>query len=241
VKSTLGLRILCVDDDDEIREMLGAIFQGEGYDVSLAATAREALQSLSERHHHLVITDYRLPDDNGAWMLREAAARGLLRDTEALIITAGPTPPDASNVRVYKKPLDVDDFVAKVDLILAPAREAEVDKARRNLATMNQPAARHVSTRRIEFTLYISTASPSSLKALRNLQRLLEEFEPRHVVLNVCDLSREMPPSVDEDRIAFTPTLVKRFPEPRAWILGDLEDSKVVTDLMVHSGVERKK
>jgi hypothetical protein len=38
--------------------------------------------------------------------------------------------------------------------------------------------------------------------------------------------------------VVFTPTLVKRRPEPRAWILGDLSDPAVVTDLLHMCGIE---
>ena len=236
----LGLRVLCVDDDDEIREMLGAILRGEGYDVALAASATDGLARLAERQWHLVVTDYRLPDHDGGWMLREALSRGLLRQTESLIITAGALPADAGHFRVFKKPLDVDDFLDKVSLILAPARAAEVETARDDLIR-SHGELRGKSARRIELVLYISSASPSSLKALRNLQRLLADFEPSHVVFNLADLSRELPESADEDRIAFTPTLVKKYPEPRVWILGDLEESRVVLDLLAQCGVERKR
>lgn len=239
--ASLGLRILCVDDDDEIRELLGELFRGEGYDVTLAASAAEALAKLEGGAFHLVITDYRLPDQTGAWMLREAEARGYLRGAEAIIITAGPAPLDAGSHRVFRKPLDVDDFLARVEMLLAPARSAELDRARHALSASAQPALTSWGTRRVEFVLYISSASHSSLKALRNMQRLLGAYEPSQVLFKVCDLSRELPPSAEEDRIAFTPTLIKRYPEPITWILGDLDDIQVVDDLMAIAGVEKRK
>jgi hypothetical protein len=56
--------------------------------------------------------------------------------------------------------------------------------------------------------------------------------------LNTYDLAKEQAQSANEDRIAFTPTLVKRWPEPKMWVLGDLEDSTVLADLLGHAGVE---
>jgi len=91
------------------------------------------------------------------------------------------------------------------------------------------------------FTLYISEASTSSLRALRNLQVLLEGYEPSQVDLHVVDLSKERPPSFDEDRITFTPTLVRRTPEPRVYLLGTLENLQTVTDLLSDAKVERRK
>ena len=53
----------------------------------------------------------------------------------------------------------------------------------------------------------------------------------------VYDLARE-PERAEADHVVFTPTLVKRRPEPRAWILGDLSDPSVLTDLLHMCGIE---
>jgi circadian clock protein KaiB len=86
--------------------------------------------------------------------------------------------------------------------------------------------------------LYVSAASPASIQAKRNLQRVLKEFAPSQVKLTVCDLVRH-PLDADADRVAFTPTLVKRAPEPKMWILGNLRDSEVLSDLLLACGVDQ--
>jgi hypothetical protein len=53
----------------------------------------------------------------------------------------------------------------------------------------------------------------------------------------VLDLARA-PERAEHDNVVFTPTLVKRQPAPRAWILGDLSDPAVVTDLLYMCGIE---
>jgi hypothetical protein len=40
--------------------------------------------------------------------------------------------------------------------------------------------------------------------------------------------------------VAFTPTLVKRYPEPRMWLLGNLRDTALVADLLRVCGVDAK-
>jgi CheY-like chemotaxis protein len=42
-----------------------------------------------------------------------------------------------------------------------------------------------------------------------------------------------------EDQVVVTPTLVKRSPSPRAWVVGDLSDHNVVISLLDMAGVER--
>jgi len=68
------------------------------------------------------------------------------------------------------------------------------------------------------------------------MEKLLQDF-PDHIAFDVCDLA-ENPQQAEKDNVVFTPTLVKRRPEPRAWILGDLSDPAVVTDLLHMCGIE---
>jgi hypothetical protein len=85
--------------------------------------------------------------------------------------------------------------------------------------------------------LYISPDSPPSLKAQRNMERLLRGFRAAEIAFEVLDVAQE-PEGAEKDNVVFTPTLVKRRPEPRAWILGDLSDPAVVTDLLHMCGIE---
>jgi two-component system response regulator GlrR len=60
------------------------------------------------------------------------------------------------------------------------------------------------------------------------------------VDFKVIDLAEGRPASAEEDHILLTPTLVQRNPLPRTWVVGDLEDTTLVEDLLEHSRVERK-
>ena len=93
--------------------------------------------------------------------------------------------------------------------------------------------ARH----KVELVLYVSSASPASIQARRNLERLLQQFDTSQVKFTVCDLVRD-PFAGEADRIAFTPTLVKRFPEPRMWVLGNLREPEILADLLRVCGVD---
>jgi circadian clock protein KaiB len=91
----------------------------------------------------------------------------------------------------------------------------------------------------VDLVLYVSSASPASIQARRNLERLLSRFDPSQVRWTVRDLEQE-PLAGEEDRVAFTPTLVKRFPEPRVWVLGNLRESEILADMLRVCGVESK-
>jgi hypothetical protein len=81
----------------------------------------------------------------------------------------------------------------------------------------------------VELVLYISSVSPPSIQARRNLERLLDGFDKSQVKFTVCDLVRD-PLAGDADRITFTPTLVKRYPQPPIWVLGNLKETGIVFD-----------
>ena len=92
---------------------------------------------------------------------------------------------------------------------------------------------------KVELVLYISSASPASIQARRSLEQLLSRFVANQVRWTVRDLGRE-PLAGEEDRIAFTPTLVKRFPEPRMWVVGNLREPEILADMLRVCGVESK-
>lgn len=64
-------RILVVDDEAEIRELLKDILADEGYDVEVAANAAEARASRAEQDPDLVLLDIWMPDTDGITLLRE--------------------------------------------------------------------------------------------------------------------------------------------------------------------------
>lgn len=236
------LRILYVDDDEFLRDSLAVLLTDEGYDVELATSAADGLERLRANPPHLVIADYAMPPgEHGVWMLNQAQRRGYLDHTAALILTATEDIDDDGGWEVIRKPVDVDTLLTRVHRALAPARATELARAQlRHGGGVSQDRER-MAAPKIEFVLYISAASPSSVKAVRNMTRLLAHYEPGEVQFEIRDLSRQPLRDDDEDRVAFTPTLVKRTPPPRTWVIGDLDNIVFVSDLITYAGVERKR
>jgi AraC-like DNA-binding protein/CheY-like chemotaxis protein len=68
-------RVLVVDDDDGTQATLGRFLRLQGYDVSLASGAAEALQIIDEVRLDAMLIDYRLPDMDGVAVLRALRRR----------------------------------------------------------------------------------------------------------------------------------------------------------------------
>jgi KaiB domain len=90
----------------------------------------------------------------------------------------------------------------------------------------------------IELVLYVSSGSPHSMAALRNLRRTLAQYAGDAVTLTVCDLSKD-PSLADRDGVHFTPSLVANGPGPRTWIVGHLGNPQVL-QAFLESALEPK-
>ncbi|MGE0114682.1 MAG: sigma-54-dependent transcriptional regulator [Steroidobacteraceae bacterium] len=67
-------RILVVDDEAEIRNLLHDILSDEGYLVDLAGNAAQALQARATVDHELILLDIWMPDADGISLLRDWAS-----------------------------------------------------------------------------------------------------------------------------------------------------------------------
>lgn len=79
-------RVLVLDDEADLRELLEITLIKMGLDVDSAATLRQARALFDEHDYALVLTDMRLPDGLGLELVREIAASG--KGTPVAVITA---------------------------------------------------------------------------------------------------------------------------------------------------------
>lgn len=63
--------ILLVDDDPDIREVLGSVLTHEGYWVRTAATGVEAIRTIRTSQPDIVITDILMPDMTGLELIMQ--------------------------------------------------------------------------------------------------------------------------------------------------------------------------
>jgi two-component system, NtrC family, response regulator PilR len=80
------VRVLVVDDERSMRELLAIVLGREGYEVFAAEHGQAALAVLERQHFDLLVSDIRMPDMSGVELLR--AARDLQPDLIAIMMTA---------------------------------------------------------------------------------------------------------------------------------------------------------
>jgi len=111
-------RILVVDDERSMRELLAIVLRREGYEVVLAENGRGALDVLERDPVDLLISDIQMPDMSGVDVLR--AAKKADQDVLAIMITAfASTETAVEAMRLgacdyLTKPFDVDLLKMKV-------------------------------------------------------------------------------------------------------------------------------
>lgn len=123
--------VLVVDDDAELCAGLWDVLRTRGYRVGLAGDARAAAARLSDHVYRVVLVDLRLPDADGAEVIRTARAAHPAART--VVITGHPPLSEpvenagrAGADAVYYKPLDVDALLNALDRL---AHEPRAERA----------------------------------------------------------------------------------------------------------------
>jgi two-component system OmpR family response regulator len=104
-----GLRVLVVEDIDDIRELLVFLLASEGAEVRAAGSARRALETAATWTFDVLLTDLGLPDLGGEHLIKEIV--GMKSGVKVLVVT-GFGEPHAARARragadiVFTKPLD---------------------------------------------------------------------------------------------------------------------------------------
>lgn len=125
-------RILVVDDDDAVRDIISVLLMEEGYEAVTASDAEGALDALAADETHLVISDLKMPGHDGMWLLDQI--RRDHPDTAVIMLTGfGDTENAVECLRrgaadYLLKPPRVTDLIRAIERALAKRR---VEVARR--------------------------------------------------------------------------------------------------------------
>jgi CheY-like chemotaxis protein len=107
-------RILVIDDDSDIREVVGEALSYAGYDVAAARDGREGLALCRSFHPDLILLDLMMPGMSG-WEFRSAQRRDpALAAIPVVVVTALGHDPDIQVSAVLAKPFRLEDLLAHV-------------------------------------------------------------------------------------------------------------------------------
>jgi CheY-like chemotaxis protein len=217
-------QLLYVEDDEDLREMIASTFVDAGFEVTAVSSAEEALEILGTAHFDVLVTDYNLTGETGAWLLQNASSQGHLARTAALMLTSERDPAGVEGYRVLRKPTDFAILLAAIGEALGKILPAPVVR-------LGAPRATE-----IELLLYVTSTSQDSHKAIRNVHRALQRYDAERYRLTIVDVANggdeDWYQSLEQDRVIVTPTLVKRRPGPKTWIVGTLAPGDAVERML---------
>jgi two-component system phosphate regulon response regulator PhoB len=102
-------RILVVEDEADIREVLEYNLKRDGHDVVVTATAKDGLRQARERRPDLVLLDLMLPDGSGTELCKAMRQDAAMRGVRVVMLTAKGEEID----RVIGFELGADDYIVK--------------------------------------------------------------------------------------------------------------------------------
>ncbi len=126
-------RILVVDDEPDIRDVVSEALERAGHDVTAAAEGTSAAQLHHEHQFDMIVSDLRMPGLNGIQLVQAVRADSRC-DIPFLLVTASASPQDLSDARragvtdVLGKPFGFTELRDKVALMLAAAQTAQVGR-----------------------------------------------------------------------------------------------------------------
>jgi DNA-binding response OmpR family regulator len=133
-------RVLVVDDEPDLRELVRTVLTYHGHQVALAEDGEKALEVLASQRPEVMVLDLMMPNTDGFGVLKEMKRQGMTGNVKTLVLTCMNRESDW--LRGYKhgahqyltKPFDPEELADKVEMLLSMSesdlarhREAELD------------------------------------------------------------------------------------------------------------------
>ena len=210
-----GPRVLVVDDEPNITELVAMALRYEGFTVQTAATGRAALDAVAAFTPALVILDVMLPDIDGIEVLRRLLAQG--RKVPIIFLTAR----DATEDKVHgltvggddyvTKPFSIEELVARIRVVLRRQNGADAASSRLALADLEVDEDAHEVRR----AGHVIELTPTEYRLLRYLLVNAGRVLTRSQILDhVWDYDFGGDASVLETYVSYLRRKVDRFQPP---------------------------
>ncbi len=177
-------RLLVVDDEPSIRELLSASLRFAGFAVVTAEDGNSALAAAAEHDPDLVVLDVMLPDMDGFTVLRRMRAHGA--ETPVLFLTARDDMADkvqgltVGGDDYVTKPFSLEEVVARIRAVLRRTRPTADDDAVLRYADLELNEDAHEVRR----AGHLVDLSPTEFKLLRYLMINAERVVSKAQILD---------------------------------------------------------
>lgn len=115
-------KILIVDDDTTIREMLDTVLTDEGYATIQAGNGRDGVEMAQRLHPELILMDIMMPIVDGATAIGQLRENPSTRSIRVIAMSAGSTllqrVDQLKADGVLAKPFDLDELLANIEFQL---------------------------------------------------------------------------------------------------------------------------
>ena len=208
-------RILVVDDEPYITDLLGAALRFEGFEVETAASGAEALALAHQGSHDLMLLDVMLPDVTGTEVCRRLRDEGY--PTPVLFLTARDATEDkvvglrAGGDDYVSKPFSLDELVARIQAILRRTARVNGSAGPLRFADLVLDDETHEVSRAGEPIDLTATEFNLLRYLLENARRVLSKSE---ILDHVWDYDFEGDPSIVETYISYLRKKVDCYSPP---------------------------
>ncbi len=91
----------------------------------------------------------------------------------------------------------------------------------------NKSNLEFIGKEKIILQLYITGMSENSVRAIQNVTQLCDQYLDGHFDLEIIDIYKN-PSVAEEQKIVFSPSLIRQRPLPKKIFIGDLSDTRKV-------------
>ena len=120
-EETKSLKILIVDDNEQITKMLNTFLQLKEQSCTVANDGKEGLKLIKENDHDVVLLDLAMPEFDGYAVIQDLEDNNLLKDRKIIVFTASTITQDELDNLVVRgvksyilKPIDIDVLLSRI-------------------------------------------------------------------------------------------------------------------------------
>ena len=116
-----SLKILIVDDNEQITKMLTTFLELKEQSCTVANDGKEGLKIIKENNHDVILLDLAMPDFDGYSVIKDLEDNNLLKDNKIIVFTASTITQEELDKLVDRgvksyilKPIDIDTLLSKI-------------------------------------------------------------------------------------------------------------------------------